>query len=179
MIYDPTDGTAKAWYNDKQIAEVTAPEGPKEGEYVVFAAARPLAIHRLAVYCGLPAPDHPITGPKPGEILSYLSNGDTLRATQVEIADGDFVFTTEFGPMKVRPDRVIGIAFPAQPGKPSAAPAASDDAGSATALVETSGGRFALELKAITDEFVIGTSPDLGEIKLLRRVVKRISFPAS
>jgi hypothetical protein len=171
VTYDPSDGYAEAWYNGKQVAEITAPQGPKAGDYVVFGAPRPLALHRLAVYCGLPAPDRPMAGPKPGEILGYLSNGDTVRAGEVEFADGNFVFTTEFGPMKVSPDRVVSIAFPAKAEKPPPAESA--------ALVETSGSRFALEVKAITDEFVIGKSPDLGEIKLPRRVVKSISFPAS
>ena len=170
VTYDPADGNAKAWYNGNQVAEITAPTGPKEGDCVVFGAARPLALRRLAVYCGLPAPDRPIPAAKPGEIISYLSNGDALRASQVEFADGNFVFTTEFGPMKVSPERVVGIAFPPKAEKPSAA-------GSA-ALIETSGSRFALEVEAITDEFVIGKSPDLGELKLPRRVVKSISFPA-
>ena len=172
VTYDPTDGNAKAWYNGNQVAEITAPEGPKEGDYVVLGATRPLALRRLAVYCGLPAPDRPMAGANSGGILSYLSNGDAMRASQVEFVDGNFVFTTEFGPMKVSPGRVVGIAFPAKAGKPPAA-------GSAAALVETSGSRFALEVQAITDEFVIGKSPDLGEVKLPRRVVKSISFPAS
>jgi hypothetical protein len=171
VTYDPSDGYAEAWYNGKQIAEIAAPLGPKVGEYVVFGATRPLAFHSLAVYCGLPAPDRPMAGPKSGEILSYLSNGDVVRASQVEFSDGNFVFTTEFGPMKVSPDRVVSIAFPAEAEKPPAAESA--------ALVETSGNRLALEVEAITDEFVIGESPDLGEIKLPRRVVKSISFPPS
>jgi hypothetical protein len=171
VTYDPSDGYAEAWYNGKQVAEITTPEGPREGAYVIFGATRPLALRRLAVYCGLPAPEHPLAGPKPGEILSYLSNGDAVRASQVEFADGHFVFTTEFGPMKVSPDRVVGIAFPAQAEKPPAAESA--------ALVETSGSRLALDVEAITDDFVIGKSPDLGELKLSRRVVKSISFPAS
>jgi len=171
VTYDPTDGYAKAWLNGKQVAEVTAPEGPREGEYVVFGALRPLSIRRLAVYCGLPAPDRPVAGPKPGEILSYLSNGDFVRAREVEFTDGNFVFTTEFGPMKVSPERVISIAFPQKAEKPPAAESA--------ALVETSGSRFGLQVETITDEFVIGKSPDLGELKLPRRAVKSISFPAS
>jgi hypothetical protein len=172
VTYDPSDGYAEAWYNGKQIAEITAPfQRPKAGEYVVFGAARPLAFHRLAVYSGLPAPDHPLAGAKAGEVLSYLSNGDVVRASQVEFADSNFVFTTEFGPMKVSPDHVVNIAFSAKADNGPAAETAS--------LVETSGNRFALEVEAITDEFVIGKSPDLGEIKLPRRVVKSISFPAS
>jgi hypothetical protein len=171
VTYDPSDGYAEAWYNGKQVAEITTPEGPREGAYVIFGATRPLALRRLAVYCGLPAPEHPLAGPKPGEILSYLSNGDAVRASQVEFADGHFVFTTEFGPMKVSPDRVVGIAFPTQAEKPPAAESA--------ALVETSGSRLALDVEAITDDFVVGKSPDLGELKLSRRVVKSISFPAS
>jgi hypothetical protein len=198
VMYDPTDGRAAAWYNGTQIAEISAPEGPKEGEYLLVGAARPLSIRRMAVYCGLPAPEGPTAGPKPGELLSYLSNGDLLRASQVDFADGDFIFTTEFGPMKVRADRVLSIAFPATAGKPAQADKAAaarkppavqapSKAGSATipvssrlgaGLVETSAGRFTLELAAITDEFVIGRSPDLGEIKLLRRAVRCISFPA-
>ena len=81
--------------------------------------------------------------------------------------------------MKVSPDRVVGIAFPAQPEKPPAAESAASAASGAAALVETSGSRLALQVEAITDEFVIGKSPDLGELKLSRRVVKSISFPAS
>ena len=134
VTYDPSDGYAEAWYNGKQVAEITAPQGPKEGEYVVFGATRPVDLRRLAVYCGLPAPERSPAGLKPGEILSYLSNGDIVRATQVEFADGNFVYTTEFGPMKVSPERVVGIAFPAQPEKPPAAESA--------ALVETSGSRL-------------------------------------
>ncbi len=179
VTYDPSDGYAEAWYNGKQVAEITTPQGPKEGEYVLFGAARPVDLRRLAVYCGLPVPEHAPAGPKPGEILSYLSNGDIVRATQVEFADGNFVYTTEFGPMKVSPDRVVGIAFPAQPEKPPAAESAALAASGAAALVETSGSRLALQVEAITDEFVIGKSPDLGELKLSRRVVKSISFPAS
>ncbi len=171
VTYDPADGNAQAWYDGNKVAEITAPVGPKEGDYVLFGVSRPLALRRLAVYCGLPAPDRPIAGAKPGEILSYLSNGDVLRASQVEFADGNFIFTTEFGPMKVSPERVVGIAFPAKSVKPPAA-------GSA-ALVETSGSRLGLEVEAITDDFVIGKSPDLGELKLPRRIVKSISFPAS
>jgi hypothetical protein len=170
VTYNPADGSAEAWYNDKPAAEMAASDGPKEGEYVVLGAARPLAIRLLAVYCGLPAPDEPIAGPKSGEILACLSNGDTVRASQVEFADGNFVFTTEFGPMKLSPGRVVSIAFPAGPGKPPAAESA--------AWVETSGSRIALDVQAITDEFVIGRSPDLGDVKLPRRIVKSIAFPA-
>ena len=172
VTYDPSDGYAGAWYNGKQVAEITTPQGPRTGEYVIFGATRPLDLHRLSVYCGLPAPEHPMAGPKPGEILSYLTNGDIVRAGQVEFADGSFVYTTEFGPMKVSPDRVVAITFPAKAEKPPAAETAA-------AFVETSGSRFALDVEAITDEFVIGKSPDLGELKLSRRVVKSISFPAS
>ena len=140
VTYNPADGNAKAWLNGRQVAEVTAPQGPQEGEYVLFGALRPLSIRRLAVYCGLPAPDRPAAGAKAGEILSYLSNGDFVRAREVEFTDGNFVFTTEFGPMKVSPERVISIAFPQKAEKPPAAE-------SAAALVETSGSRFALQMR--------------------------------
>ena len=169
VTYDPADGSARAWYNGKPAADMTSPDGPKEGEYVVFGATRPLAIRRLAVYCGLPAPDEPPTGPKPGEVLADLSNGDAVRASQVEFADGGFVFTTEFGRMKVGLDRVTSLAFPAKAEKPPA--------GEGAAWVETSGSRFALEVLAITGESVIGRSPEFGEVKLQRRMVKSITFP--
>ncbi len=179
VTYDPSDGYAEAWCNDKHVAEITTPQGPKEGEYVLFGASRPVDLRRLSVYCGLPAPERPPAGPKPGEIFSYLSNGDIVRASQVEFADGNFVYATEFGPMKVSPDRVVGIAFPAPPLNPPAAESAASAASGAAALVETSGSRLSLEVEAITDDYVIGKSPDLGELKLSRRVVKSISFPAS
>jgi hypothetical protein len=168
--YNPANGAAKLWLNGKLAAEAIAPDGPRQGEYVVFGATRPLTVRRLAVYCGLPASDEPPAGLKPGEILADLSNGDVVRASQIEFVDGNFVFTTEFSPMKVSPDRVLSIAFPASAEKAPTAEGA--------AWVETSGSRFGMEVRAITDESVIGRSPELGEVKLQRRMVKSIAFPA-
>ena len=136
----------------------------------VAPSSYPVTIRRLAVYCGMPAPDEPMPGPKFGEVLASLSNGDIVRASQVGFADGNFLFTTEFGAMNVSLDRVTSLAFPSKAGTSPAAEVA--------AWVETSGSRFALEVLAITGESVLGRSPEFGEVKLARRMVKRITFPS-
>jgi hypothetical protein len=136
---------------------------------VIFGATRPLTLRRLAVYSGFSPPDEAADGPKFGRILAYLSNGDAVHASQVGFADGRFVFSTEFGPMNLSPDRVQSIEFPAAAGKPPAESAA---------WVETARSRFALEVRAISDEFVLGSSPEFGEVKLPRRFVKSIVFTA-
>ena len=141
---------------------------PKDGHYVVFVAYSPVAIKRLRVLPGVALPGGE-PEPAAGSVRVALTNGDTMTAQSVTLADGRFSIQTGYGETQPEPGQVASIRFAGQAGKPAAPEATA-------ACVVTSEGRFTLNSCTLSADRLTGQSEILGAVSIPRDRVRSIQF---
>ncbi len=169
VAYDPATNKARAWLDNTDLGEYAVPGTLPAGKFVMFNARYPCRLSRLRVVQG-------IVGPSPsekeettdGHVVRFV-NRDRVAATEIGLASGKVTLKTAFGEISTDAARVQNISFRTQGiEKPRR--------NKGDILVETSDCRFTLQFDRLTEEHLVGKSSSLGELKVLRSCLKRISF---
>jgi hypothetical protein len=176
--YDPKDGTVRVGQDERMQGPFTARDAPKDGRYVVFVGFSPVAIKRLRVLPGIVLPGGE-PEPSAGSVRVALTNGDTMTAQSVTLADGRFSIKTGYGEAQPELGQVASLQFAGPGGKPLApsVPSPGTERGEATAVcVVTSEGRFTLRSCTLSAERLAGQSEILGAVFIPRDRVRSIHF---
>ncbi len=172
FAYDPATGQATTWVDEKKVDQHTIGPKPTKGKYVIFISRYPSQISYLRVLRGIVPPSEGVgtAGKAESQIHSIqFSNKDLVSATNVLLTNGTFLVQTEHGEMRCPVEKLTSIVFAT---KGQEKPRRSKD----DVLVETTGARLTLQFDKLDDEYLLGNSDHLGQVKLLHSALRDIRF---
>ncbi|HPD17477.1 MAG TPA: hypothetical protein PLE19_21270 [Planctomycetota bacterium] len=169
VAYDPASNKARAWLDSTDLGEYAVPGNVAPGKFVMFNARYPCRVTRLRVVQGVVGPTAVEKEETTDAHVVRFVNRDRVAATDLALAEGKLTLKTAFGDIAAEVGKVQNINFQTKGiEKPRR--------NKGDVLVETFDSRFTLQFERLTDQYLIGKSGSLGDVKVLRSCLKRISF---
>jgi len=171
FAYDPKTGKVRAWLDAKDLGEYTPPLRPVRGKYVLFQSRLHTQTEYIQVLRGVVPPSgapEPSGADEAGHTVES-TDGTRVLAKALTMTDGRFAIETASAKLDVDAKTLSYVVF-RKKGR-EIAPRRKGDV-----EVVTSGGRLTLQLKALTDAHLVGTSGTFGDVKLPRDAIESIRF---
>ncbi|KKL17505.1 hypothetical protein LCGC14_2484900, partial [marine sediment metagenome] len=177
LAYDPATGKATMWLDSNRLHQQTIKPKltkylPTKGKYVIFTARQPCQISYLRVLRGIVPPSQDqgkaINAQANTHTIEF-TNEDSVSATAVSMAKGIFVAQTAHGQLRCPLEEVTSVVF-ATKGQEKPRRDKRD------VLVETAASRLTIQFDKLNDEYLLGSSDHLGQVKILRTAVRSIRF---
>jgi len=170
VAYDPRDGRVHVWGDGKLMGKHKLPKPVKKGKFVILQCGRIQKIHTISASPGFSAPlGSPATGGQAALDTVSLCKGET-RTGQVRMADGNILIKTAHGDLKYAGKDVAGILFK-KSGRQTPKPTARD------AIVNLHRSRIRVVPAGMDAETLVGRNSILGNVKLKRAMIARITLP--
>ena len=170
LSYDPKTGKVNIWLNSNQLGEYVMPNRPQKGQYVMFTSRQPCKVSYIRVLRGVVSPSEQAGGKAEDDRdVVEFANEDRVSTTSVSLADGVFAGEAAIGPLRCEVQNVRRILFRTK-GQEKPRMRKGD------ALVRAGESRLTLQFEKLTDEYLIGNSDYLGQVKVLRGAVREIRF---
>lgn len=168
--YDPTSGKARAWLNTMDLGEYAIPSHPTKGAFVFLVSRQPCRIKRIRVMKGIVPPSAaPEKEKKLKTHVVRFVNRDRVAAQEVLLTDGKLLLKSSFGELSCAADRVASVLF-----RPDGVEKPRRRKGDV--WVETTAGRLTVQFDRLTPEFLYGTTPHLGEVRIRRNALRGLRF---
>lgn len=169
FAYDPATSKAKIWFDSTDMGEIDIPHKRAKGKYVMFVSNYQSHTADLQVLRGI-VPPHESTGAGEDETdIVEFTTKDQVSATDVSLTDGKLVIKTALGKLEPAIEKLAQIIF-RKKGR-EAPPLVEGDV-----RVSTTGSRFTMQLKELSEKHLLGTSSCYGDVKIRRNAIKRIEF---
>jgi len=169
LAYDPATNKAHAWLDGMDLGEHAVPGNIGAGKFVMFNARYPCRVTRLRVVQGVVPPTVAQKEDARDTHVVRFVNRDRIAATDLTLADSKVNLKTAFGDIAADADKLLSIAFRTKDiEKPRR--------NKGDVLVETANSRLTVQFQSLDDKYLVGKSSSLGQIKILRSCLKRISF---
>jgi len=170
LAYDPETSKATVWLDSTKLGEHVVPLKLKSGRFVMFNSRYPCKVKYIRVLPGIvPPADSGAAKPRTDAHSIKFANKDTVSATSVSLSDGELVLSAAYGQLRCPVEKIRSIAF-ATKGQQKPRRQTQD------VTVQTTGSRFTVRFEKLTDQYLLGQSEHLGQIKVLRSALKQIRF---
>jgi hypothetical protein len=173
FAYDPATTEVKLWVNNQIVNESKAPDGPKQGRYVVFSVQDFCDVKSFAVLEGVVAPAKASEEADPNNETVLYRNGERMHAEKVTLADGVFTIKTTFSeqPLSVPAQKVASINM-RQANRETLPPPEQP------VQVCLPKSLITVELVELTAKSAVARSPYLGQIQIARDAIQSLRFVA-
>jgi len=172
VAYDPKTALLVIWFNGKQIGKCVIDHVPKGNPYVIISHGPGPGTRRASILPRFVPPAKIDPQPLAEDAFRLLlANGDTVDARSATVREGVVTLMAADGEMRLPLGRVARFTFPTISRK--APPSSGHDA-----VIRTESGPLSFSFTALTPEHVVGRSVLLGAVKLPRRLVRSLEFPA-
>ena len=170
LAYDPKTQLAKLWFNDKLMCEKNIPGKLASGQFVMFSSEQSCTISDLRVVQGIIPPGKALGKTNKDADIILLNKNDKLTATSVVMEDNVFdIKTTLDAKSTVNLEAVRSVIFrKSDQAKPRLH---KNDV-----LVILPQSLITMELEQMTEEFLIGRTEIIGDLKIPRKSIKAVRF---
>lgn len=169
FAYDPKTSKAHLWLDSTDLGEISVPNKPTTGKYVILSSRYTARISRIQVLRGIVPPSGMENdGDEKVHIVNF-ENGDRVSVVAFSMADGTLSMTTSFCELASPIEKIGSIVFRKEDRE-------EPRRTKGDVRVRTSRSRFTIQLDEMTDEHLIGSSPCYGRVKLRRDAVRSIKF---
>jgi len=170
LAYDPQTSKATVWLDSTKLGEHVVPLKLASGRFVMFNSRYPCKVKYIRVLPGIvPPADSGAAKPRTDAHSIKFANKDTVSATAVSLSDGELVLSASYGQLRCPVEKIRSITFATRDQqKPRRR---KEDV-----TVRTAGSRFTVRFERLTDQYLLGRSEHLGQIKVRRDALREIRF---
>ena len=168
--YDPKTKLFTMWADTNKLGEWKATNNLESGAHIMMTSQFHTSFSEITVLRGVVPPAESGVGDaeEKRDVVTFR-NKDRMAVDAVRMANDEFLLTSAYGELKCPASTVSTVAFRTQ-GVEEPRRRKGD------VRVYTPQGQMTVQFKGLTEEFLLAESDAMGEIKLLRKGLRRIEF---